>query len=318
MFNFGFTDQYANMPPVLYGLLGVPDGRAALLRSAEIAWHRGRPHESLRPPAEFSDLDGNIFAAWTGQKLAFLHIEKSGGCALLSWLARYFHPEQINADPYRDLPPHLYCRLPKGNIGRPMIWGHYDVPTLRRFDPDQAVFTVLREPRARLASLYHFWRSVDPSNFDPQIAFAVGYAHRFSLEDFLNHDDPYLIDAIDNVYVRRLTGYYASGADEDRLKTAPEAALADAAAILKQFFYVGITEEMDRSAAGLAALLDIAPPERALRGNVTAENHADPSGWFRKIGRVQHSPAALSALDRRTELDRKIYAYAQQKFANRK
>ena len=85
------------------------------------------------------------------------------------------------------------------------------MPTFRRFDPDRAVFTVLREPRARLVSLYHYWRSVDPAKIDPEISFAVGCAHRLSLEDFLNVDDPYLTDSIDNIYVRRLTGFYATG-----------------------------------------------------------------------------------------------------------
>jgi hypothetical protein len=310
-FNFGFTSQFANMPPLLFGLLGVPDGREALLRSAQLAWHRSRADAKGDPVTAFSDLDGNIFAAWTGRKLGFLHIEKCGGCALLSWLARQFHPEQINADPCRDLPPHLFMRLTRGPVPQPLIWGHYDIPTLQRLDPGRAIFTLLREPRARLLSLYHFWRSVDPAKIDPEISFAVGYAHRLSLEDFLNHDDPCLIDMIDNLYVRRLTGFYASGAPVDRLRNAPEQALNLATETLQNLFHVGITEELDRSAADLATRLDIAPPAKPLRSNITAENHLDPSGWFRKIGRSQPSPAVQTALDRRTELDRELYALAR-------
>ncbi len=305
-FNFGFNDQYANMPPLFHGLLAVPDGRNALLHSARIAWHRARAQEKGGAITEFSELDGNIFAAWTGRKLAFLHIEKCGGCALLAWLAQHFHPEQINADPCRDLPPHLFLRLRGNMVVRPMIWGHYDIPSLLRFDPGRAIFTVLREPRARLVSLYYFWRSVDPAKFDPNISFALGYAHRLSIEDFLNLDDPYLIDMIDNIYVRRLTGFYATGANVDRLQIAPKDSLSRAAEVLNKLYYVGITEEMDRSAAGLAARLNIAPPAQPLRRNITAENHHDPSGWFRKIGHTE--------LTRRTVLDRELYAQAGKKF----
>lgn len=313
-FSFGFTSEYADMPPLLHGLLGVPDGRNALLRTAQIAWHRHRALATGRSPTEYSDLDGNIFALWTGRPLAFLHIEKCAGSALVAWLARQFHPEQVNFDPHRDLPSHLFTRLGRGRIAQPLIWGHYDIPTVQRMDPERAVLTILREPRARLVSLYHYWRSVDPSKFDPEISFAVGYAHRLSLEDFLNHEDPCLTDNIDNVYVRRLTGFYAYSDSPDRLKTAPQEALGEATEILKKLFYVGITEELERSAARLASRLGIEPPTEPLRSNITEENHKDPSGWFRKISRSAPSRAVQAALDRRTELDRKLYAFARREF----
>ena len=102
----------ANMPPVLWGLLGVPDaagGAAALGRDCLASgprqgeWRTGC--RAIRSGRQFFRcLD-------RPEPLGFLHIEKCGGCALLSWLARQFHPEQINADPCRDLPPHLYSRL---------------------------------------------------------------------------------------------------------------------------------------------------------------------------------------------------------------
>ncbi len=302
------------MPPLLYGLLGLTEWREGLLRSAELAWHRDRAAMNGLPEETFSLLAGNIFSAWTGEPLGFLHFEKCGGCALLAWLARFFHPEQIHADPARDLPAHLYARLVQKRVPQPLIWGHYDIPTLQRFDPGRKIFTLLREPRARLISLYHYWRGVNPAKIDPEISFAVGYAHRLSFEDFLNHEDPCLTDLIDNVYVRRLTGFYLTGASTDRLRAAPEEVLGQALEKLEGLFFAGITERLDKSAAHLAGRLGIAPPRDALRDNITEENYRDPSGWFRKIKRGAPGPSAQAALERRTALDRRLYEAALRRF----
>jgi hypothetical protein len=297
------------MPPLLRGLLGLPRGRAMLRHAAAYAWHWGQAERNgaaFHGPAE---TQGNIYTAWTGPRLGFLHLEKSAGNALLAWLCGHFHPEQIAPAPYRDLPPHLFSR-PPGLVDRaryPLIWGHYDLPSLQNFDPERRIFTILREPRARLVSLYHFWRSVNPDKFDAEISFAVGLAHRLSFEDFLDHDDPLLSDMIDNMVVRRLTGLYATGNEADPLRVDPQAALAKAQAALDGMFFAGISETLDASAARLADRLDIARPARTLRGNVTRENHTDPTGWFRQAEHPAPSAAAEAALARRTALDTKLY-----------
>ncbi len=319
-FGRGFVDSGVQMPPLLRGLLAIPRGRAMLRHAATYAWHWRRAQQSGMDFMGPSDLAGNLFTAWTGPKLSFLHVEKSAGTAIVSWLSAKFHPEQIDPDPFRDLPPHLFARAPALALARnaryPLVWGHYDVPTLRRLDAARLVFTVLREPCARLTSLYYFWHAVDPAKIDPEISFAVGYAHRLSFEEFLDCDDPTLTDSIDNVYVRRLTGLYATGAASDPLRDNPQWALREAIMALDSLAFVGISEHLDETAARLAALLGIAPPAAALSVNVTAENHADPSGWYRPVARAPLSEKAVAGLARRTGLDNALYAYACKKFDN--
>ncbi len=297
------------LPAMIQTYLATAEGRAVLMEAADVAWH-WRDGE-MGPP----DLGGNIYTAWTKPGISFLHIEKCGGTAAVRFLSRHFHPQQIFDDERRDLPPHLMFRAP-GLSGvdparTPFIWGHYDLPTLRRFAPAHRVFTVLREPKARVLSLYHFWRSVDPDQFDADESFSVALAHRLTLEEFLACDDPMLVDLIDNLFLRRLTGLYATGADDDPVKAAPEAALARAMAALAGLDFVGITERMDEGMAAFAARLGIAPPAAAVRANVTAENHDDPSGWFRRVERPALSAAATAALERRTWLDALIYEKAR-------
>jgi hypothetical protein len=303
----GFAFDPLHMPPLPRGLLAMPGGRQILRDAATYAWHkeRGSLIDGATP-----DLGGNVFTAWTGRGVSFLHIEKCGGTALMRGLAPAFHPLQIYPDDHRDLPPHLMMRTP-AFLGLhpaqyPLIWGHYDVPTLQRFAPGHFVFTLLREPKARVLSLYHFWRSVDPAAIDPDLSFSVSLAHRLSLEDFLACDDPMLLDLIDNLYARRLTGVYATGAAEDPVRGTADQAMA----VLGQLSFVGITERLDDSMARLAALLDISAPAAPLRANVTAENHRKAGNWFRKIERADISAAAARLLERRTELDAALYAKA--------
>jgi hypothetical protein len=179
---------------------------------------------------------------------------------------------------------------------------------LRHFDAGRRIFTVLREPRARLVSLYHYWRAVNPARIDPDISFAVGLAHRLSLAEFLTHDEPFLTDLIDNMYVRRLTGLYATGAAADPLRADPAAALDQAVAALEGLFFVGIAEALDAAAISLADRLGIARPSRKLRANVTQDNHEDPTGWFRQAETPLLSDADEAALTRRTSLDSELYA----------
>jgi hypothetical protein len=335
-FTEGMADQSVSMPPLIRGLLNMPGGRQMIYGAAGYAWNR-HPGEWLKIPGERQflydisayawheargtldpggppDLGGNLLTAWTGPGLGFLHIEKCGGIAAMQFLSRQFHPLQINPDDHRDLPPHLCFRTPAfagfDPARYPLVWGHYDAPSLRRFAPGHRLFTLLRAPGARLLSLYHFWHSVDPSQLDPDLSFSVMLAHRLSLEEFLACDDPMLLDLTDNIYTRRLTGLYATGAAEDPLRADTHAAVAQATAALDGLDYVGITERMDESMARLAAMLGMPPPEAAVRANVTAENHENPGGWFRQTARPALSAAAALALDRRTELDRQLYEKA--------
>jgi hypothetical protein len=316
-FAAGFAEQTITLPPLMRGLLALPAGRHMLRVAATYAWHQDRGSLDFAGPP---DLGGDLYTAWTGPKLGFLHFEKSGGIAVMRWLSGKFHPTQINPDDHRDLPPHLCYRTPAFaglDTGRfPMIWGHYDLPTLQRFGPAHLIFTVLREPRARLLSLYQFWHSVDPARIDPDLSFSVALAHRLSLEAFLASDDPLLVDLTDNVYTRRLSGLYATGAAADPLRTAPEAALQKAIRALDTLGFVGVTERLDESLACFAGKLGLAPPGASIRANVTAENFADPSGWFRAVPRAPQTPAVEALLDRRTRLDRALYAHALARAAN--
>ena len=255
--------------------------------------------------------------------MSFLHLEKCGGIAVMQWLARHFHPAQIERDLWRDLPPNFYWRglagLANDSARFPLVWGHYDVPTLRRLAPGHFTFTMLREPRARLLSLYRFWRSVDPAQVDLDLSFSVAMAHRLSLEDFLNCDDPMLLDLTDNLYVRRLTGLYATGAPREPLAGGPGCRSKRGDGRAGDAWFCRDHRTTGRKSRPLGGAARHRTRRRPDNGANVAEDNSTPTraAGSRQSGRIERSPAVEAALDRRTALDQALYSRALAGFAQR-
>ena len=257
--------HFTPLPPLMRGLASVPAGREQLTRAMLAGWlladdtYRG----SLMGELTGGDTrPGNALRVWSGPPVTFLHLEKTAGMSIVAALAAQFHPLQIDADLRRAFPPHVLCPLPPFLLARvrrcALVWGHYDLPSIRRLGPGRFTFTLLRDPEARIVSLYRYWRG--------QAALDLGWngmnapvlaAQRLSLAEFLATDDPVIRDYIDNFYVRRLTGQYASLNAVDPLAADPQYWLDQALAALDTLDFVGLTEdsgwraECARRAAGL-------------------------------------------------------------------
>jgi hypothetical protein len=105
---------------------------------------------------------GNPLAFWQGEPVTFLHFERTAGTTLASLLTEKFHPLQIATAP---LPFEGQCSDTVLAVidDHKLVWGHYDLPSFRRLNARRRIITLLREPTARILSLYYFWRSIHPS-----------------------------------------------------------------------------------------------------------------------------------------------------------
>jgi hypothetical protein len=300
--------RFTPLPPLMRALATVPAGREQLTRAMLASWlladetYRGRLAQDL---AADDARIGNPLRVWSGPPVTFLHLEKTAGMAMVAALAAQFHPLQIDADPRRAHPPHLFSALPPFLLARvrrcAFVWGHYDIPAVRRLGGGRFTFTMLREPRARIRSLYRYWRG--------QAALDLGWngmnqpvllAQRLDFDVFLQIDDPMVVNYIDNFYVRRLTGQYVTD-DGDPLARDPDHWLRTALGALEQLDFVGLTEDTDGALARLGALLGFAPPARVGRVNVTQGAVAAPS-------------VDDAILERLTALDRVVYAAAAERY----
>lgn len=319
-FRTGLCDQDIPLPPACRAILSAPDASLQISRLALLDMVRDKRievHNTLDiagavgglfvPPAS-----GNPLNFWRGPPVAFLHIEKTAGSSLVNLLTDLFHPFQIDPDPQRTAAPHVvepFADRPAAEIRRhPLIFGHYDLPSLRRLDPSRLIVTMLRDPASRILSSYYYWRSVHPdfvANTTGETTLRI--AHRSTLLEFLHHPDPLLRNYLDNLYVRRLTGLYASQTG-DALEQAPEAALQTALDGLLGLDFVGITERLSHSVTALAARLGFTPPDELSSTNITETNHLNGArGTFRHVPRETLTDAHRERLAHLTRLDRIVY-----------
>jgi hypothetical protein len=145
--------------------------------------------------------------------------------------------------------------------------GHFCWGTLSRVAPPSSVATVLREPRARILSLYAYWR-LTPFLRDLWHPYAaVEHALR-PLDEFLL--EPRIARATDNQVCRLLLYGDPRIPDLDFIAPADAEAIADSAIErLDALGFVGIIEMSDAVWSGLARMfgVELTP----LRHNVTGE-----------------------------------------------
>ena len=291
------------LPPLLRAAACVPAARVLLSRG--VLLH-----------ADFTEAQrmGNPLTVWRGPKVRFMHIEKTAGSSLVSALAAQFHPLQIHSEPAgRPAPephagPHLGPHDPAvaAHRGAALVWGHYDLPSLIRLDGDAPCFRLclLREPSERILSLYYFWRA----NRD-QAGSLVRLARDCGLLDFLRKTEPAICNEIDNLYVRRLTGLYATAA-ADPLAVAPEAALSAAIRALDGLDFVGLSEDLGGALAALGQRLGFTPPSRTPLVNVQAALERNALLSVRPSARAPLTPEIRAELQRLSRLDRVLYRRA--------
>lgn len=299
------------LPPLLRAAAYVPAARPLLSRSMLLG--AANAHER---PAVLSDAQmmGDTLALWRGPKVRFMHLEKTAGSSLITVLASQFHPLQIHSQTDRRAAPGCSGSeqeaLAAAHREAEIVWGHYDLPTMRRLDRHEPRFTLclLREPAERILSLYYFWHA----NQDEE-SVGLSFARENGLLAFLRADDVGIRNDIDNMYVRRLTGLFATRSG-DPLVEAPEASLAAALKALDEFDFVGLSGQLGDSLSILGRLLGFKPPARTPEVNVMSNVERNVMLQVRPTSRETITPEIEAELARLTSLDAILYTRARQRF----
>jgi hypothetical protein len=295
-FEAGFMGDGGSDPRFMRALFNVPAFASNTRRSL-----RAQPLPA--PPPETKHVE-------PGRAVAILHIEKTAGTSLAGYLAKLF-PGSSPIDSYDNIPAHLFSPLLVDARVTPLLRGHFDLPGLRRIGGDRFTVLLLREPRARLVSLYRYLRSMDPEALPPHLRhYCLQAAHECSLPEYLNHPTPEVQDFVSNIYVRRLTGLYATGAAGDPLAEDAEGALAAAIEALNGIDFVGVVEQMDLSMKKLVAALGRQPLADIPHENVLDRLAGKPGSGFRSVEADPVTPEVEAALERHTRLDSLIYRLA--------
>ncbi|WP_428376860.1 YkvA family protein [Lichenicoccus sp.] len=311
----GLAATSHSLPPLLRAIAYVP-AAAPLLSRGMLLSAAGEQAGDRAPggsPLSDAQMRGNLLTIWRGPKVRFLHFEKTAGSSLVVALQSQFHPLQIHsATALKTIaalePDRLSC-LVAAHRRADLAWGHYDLPSLLCLDGDDPCFRLclLRDPRQRILSLYYFWKG----NLD-EPGRHVRLARENDLLAFLRLREPAIRNEIDNLYVRRLTGLYATDA-ADPLDAGPDQALQAARQAIGTLDFVGLSERLGDSLAVLGAVLGFTPPRRTPKVNVQADLERHALKPVRAIARETITPEIDAELASLTRLDIVLYRSAERR-----
>ena len=221
------------------------------------------------------------------KRYIFNHIAKTGGNSLLAVCRANLEPAEIG--------PHLTeprIRLLPGSRFEQyrLIAGHFSLLTQSGFCRSRYSITLLRDPIKRSFSAYTFWRT--SADYNP----VTGEAKTLSFADFVRYfaDSPSIIH---NPYTHH---FAAIGRDCPGYCPDKAALLAAAKHNLSAFNFVGVCEEMDRSARLLCRELGWPAPAATPH-----ENRSSSEDWFNEI-----DDQTMEILRDRNRLDIALHGYA--------
>lgn len=193
--------------------------------------------------------------------------------------------------------------------GIDLFSGHFNRKGVERVGPAARVFTVLREPKSRILSLYYFWKSHRPSYVRRKQLTLPQLAERYGLLEFLRCPTPVIAANIKDVYVRCLL---PPGSLNPKAKHAlsEEVAVHRAKQYLQSLFDVGVTEQLDRFVPHLFSRLELPVPANVPRSN--SHERFRRRRAMRVVRREELTDEIQIELERLTQLDRIIYEYALQ------
>ncbi|WP_226629352.1 sulfotransferase domain-containing protein [Alloyangia pacifica] len=238
------------------------------------------------------------------------HFPKTGGTSLHEFLAPHFPREAICPERLRDLD-----RLGAEQLaGYRYVSAHMDYDRFRLLPEPRYAITVLREPKARILSLYYFWRAHSRQVIEERGLHGPRLARELGLLEFLRHRSDGLPSDTDNYYARSLLGRHWVG-PRGEMRLSDEAALQAALSHLPEFDTIGFTEDMPGLFRQVTARLGIAMPKEMPWARSSRSYDAQPN--MEEVTREEITPEIDAELDRLTRLDRVIYEEARRRFGSR-
>lgn len=260
------------------------------------------------------------------QRIAFVHIPKTGGTSAISAIASAVDPCRVFPDPGPAFPDRYRLSLyPPAYLAEyDYFLGHYSLHEIRYIPGDVYTFTVLREPRSRIISQYYFHRSRITPNTPVGPDFLLEKS-RLPLKEYLRDPEVRADPGIDNAQCRALFSLSRSRASQrgpaSRARAltgeSDRSCLIDNAlenlAALNAF---GMTEGLDSFLGSVANELglDLKLGERKLVTDRLPDQFPDV------YTKVEHEPVdreISSLLDDLVALDEQLYRAAKSAIAGR-
>jgi len=233
-------------------------------------------------------------------KIVYQHIPKCAGTSIHKVLQNnldnsLFHPERLN---------NLECHPIASLIEKQVFSGHYDSWRVGLVPGPKFVFTFFREPKARVISLYNFWRSHKWDFINKHDLNGPRIAKENSLSEFLKIKNQGIPGNIDNIYVRLALGRSQSEDIDNIIQNDEEKAVHLALRYYQSLDFIGITEQSEYFVDKLCCELNLS------NRTIFNENKCSDvtiSSAREKVDKIEITNEAEKLLTSNTRLDTIIY-----------
>ncbi len=256
-------------------------------------------------------------ASYDARTWVFLHVQKTAGTSLQNMLV-----ESFGGKVYHKHSDVLHLHSPAELCTYSVFAGHFNHDSLA-FIPRRklSIFTLVREPKQRLLSLYNFWRAHDTNA--PGFHERMRLANDLDLETFYRSDEiVYRCDTWNHMtwcimgdrQWEQWRSLLANTAAQDRARVV-ESLRAPIRERLHEFCFVGLQEDFAASCRVLFRILGRACPEE--RADHSVETLSAIHSHFRRLAKPAITAPADQAMAALIELDTLVYEEASSLYAER-
>ncbi len=227
----------------------------------------------------------------------FLHIPKTGGVTLRTIISCAFGTDEIFQVPDHESRNAILA----GELAKKyrFVHGHFDCLFVEPIIDQLDLVTFLREPVARVCSIYHFFRQ-QPRDImvDDLTRQRIEYAHRLSLSEFIEVEDP-IVSGLINSGQRATLG----GSLNSTVST-----FARAQALLEKTVFFGLCERFEESVQLLSRTMGWPADAATPRLNVGSPRQA----------RKELTPEIRDRIREKNQADLQLYELASAVFEERR
>jgi hypothetical protein len=231
-------------------------------------------------------------------RVAFVHVPKTAGTTLHNLLLQHYRPDEVCPERFNNLQRFSVQELERFKL----FSGHIDLAAAKWIPGEKVIISVVREPRARIISLYNFWRSHRWEHIERYGLDGPRLAKSLHLVEFLERAGA----SVDNAMARAIVGH----ADYDGLAEAERVVTLDTRMADVDVF--GVTERLEESVGRIFARLDLPIPVRVPHDNDVASLSDHP--FIEKVEPEPVTSDAEDAIVRLTKLDRRLYDMVASRF----
>lgn len=249
-------------------------------------------------------------------RVVFMHSPKTGGTTLHHLLLSAFAEGEVCPERFNGLKNH-----PAGCLAEYRFFsGHYDLASCQLIPGEKRIITFLREPVARLVSLYNFLRAHRPdvvSRNDWELARLA--AHLDSTE-FFSHpavrSHPYINNGMTRALVDSLPIEVWPVVDRSVVLSDIYGRVDLALERLQGMAAFGLLERYEESIGLVFTALGLPRPATIERKMVLSDLVSRP-GNYRTVEQSKDTPALKEVVDELVSTDRELYLGAQEIFEQR-